>query len=150
MAGKHVRLTCHWSICTVVVCMIVRFKPKITRSFFLLASSIRILLTRRKTSTKTSRTRIRSRIKKNWLTREAQTVVLESTKCLYIYIYILFQSAKYDHQIPESRDLKNLMRLFVLIRPTRIYLHRTKSAQWNVLRWLKTVSLELIYPVTVF
>ena len=143
------RLTCHWSICTVVVCMIVRFKPKITRSFFLLASSIRILLTRRKTSRKTSRTRIRSRIKKkNWLTREAQTVVLESTKCLYIYI--LFQSAKYDHQIPESRDLKNLMRLFVLIRPTRIYLHRTKSAQWNVLRWLKTVSLALIYPVTVF
>ena len=64
MAGKHVRLTCHWSICTVVVCMIVRFKPKITRSFFLLASSIRILLTRRKTSRKTSRTRIRSRIKK--------------------------------------------------------------------------------------
>ena len=46
MAGKHVRLTCHWSICTVVVCMIVRFKPKITRSFFLLASSIRILLLR--------------------------------------------------------------------------------------------------------
>ena len=50
-----------------------------------------------------------------------------------LYIYILFQSAKYDHQIhesrDESRDLKNLMRLFVLIRPTRTYLHHTKSAQ---------------------
>ena len=133
---------------TVVVCVIVRFKPKITRSFFLLASSIRILLTRRKTSRKTSRTRIRSRIKKNWLTREAQTGTRVDK--VFLYIYILFQSAKYDHQIPESRDLKNLIRLFVLIRPTRIYLHRTKSAQWNVLRWLKTVSLELIYPVTVF
>ena len=131
MAGKHVRLTCHWSICTVVVCMIVRFKPKITRSFFLLASSIRILLTRRKTSRKTSRTRIRSRIIKKKLINErsANCGTRVDKVFIYIYIYILFQSAKYDHQIPESRDLKNLMRLFVLIRPTRIYLHRTKSAQ---------------------
>ena len=88
MAGKHVRLTCHWSICTVVVCMIVRFNPKITRSFFLLASSIRILLTRRKTSRKTSRTRIRSRIKK-----KKKLINERSANCgtrvdkVFIYIY---------------------------------------------------------------
>ena len=129
MAGKHVRLTCHWSICTVVVCMIVRFKPKITRSFFLLASSIRILLTRRKTSRKTSRTRIRSRIKK-----KKKLINERSANCgtrvdkVFIYIYY-FNPPNMNTQIPESRDLKNLMRLFVLIRPTRIYLHRTKSAQ---------------------
>ena len=90
MAGKHVRLTCHWSICTVVVCMIVRFKPKITRSFFLLASSIRILLTRRKTSRKTSGTRIRSRIKK-----KKKMINERSASCgtrvdkVFIYIYII-------------------------------------------------------------